>query len=65
MLNINKLKNLKEDNHKIYHELLTQISIHSDHDQNLLNAAEKVSIQMDNMIAVINYLLKGEEPWQF
>ncbi len=60
MLNINKLKNLKEDNHKIYHDLLVQISIHSDNNQNLLNSVEKISKQMNNMVEVINYLLQKE-----
>ena len=60
MLNINKLKNLKEDNHKVYYNLLVQISIHSDNNQNLLNSVEKISKQMNNMVEVINYLLQKE-----
>jgi hypothetical protein len=60
MLNINKLKNLKENNHKIYHDLLVQISIHSDNNPNLLDSAEKISKQMNNMVEVINYLLQKE-----
>lgn len=61
MLSVDKLKNLKEDNHKLYHDLLVQISIHSDHNQNLLDTAEKISKQMNNMVEIIDYLLqKGE-----
>ena len=60
MLSIDKLKNLKEDNHKLYHDLLVQISIHSDHNQNLLDTAEKISKQMNNMVEVIDYLLQKE-----
>ena len=60
MLNINKLKNLKEDNHKVYYNLLVQISIHSDNNQNLLNSVEKISKQMNNMVEVIDYLLQKE-----
>ena len=60
MLNIDKLKNLKEDNHKLYHNLLVQMSIHSDHNQNLLDAAEKISKQINNMVEVIDYLLQKE-----
>ena len=58
MLNINKLKNLKEDNHKVYYNLLVQISIHSDNNQNLLNSVEKISKQMKNIVEFINYLLQ-------
>lgn len=60
MLNIEKVKNLKEDNHKLYHDLLVQMNIHSDHNQNLLDSAEKISKQMNNMVEVINYLLQKE-----
>ena len=61
MLNLNKIKDLEKDNHNLYHELLIQLSIHSDSNPNLMNIVEKISIQMGNMVEVINYLLKKEK----
>lgn len=58
MLNINKLKRIKEDNHNLYHNLLIQLSIHSDSSNKLLDAVENISKQMNNMVEVINYLLE-------
>lgn len=58
MLNINKLKYIKEDNHNLYHNLLVQLNIHSDSSNELLDAVEKIFIQMNNMVEVINYLLE-------
>ena len=58
MLNINKLKCIKEDNHNLYHNLLIQLSIHSDSSNELLDAVENISKQMNNMVEVINYLLE-------
>lgn len=60
MLDINKLKNIKEDNHNLYHALLIQLINHSDSNPNLLNIVEKISIQMNNMVEIINYLLEKE-----
>ena len=60
MLNLDKLKNIEEDNHKLYQALLIQLSNHSDSNPNLLNIVEKISIQMNNMVEVINYLLQKE-----
>ncbi len=58
MLNINRLNNLKEENHKLYQALLIQLSNHSDSNPILLDTAEKISLQMNNMVEVIYYLLK-------
>ena len=58
MLNINKLKRIKEDNHNLYHNLLIQLNIHSDSSNELLDAVENISRQMNNMVEVINYLLE-------
>lgn len=60
MLNINKIKKIEEDNHKLYHELLIQLSIHSDSNNELLNIVQKISIQMNNMVEIINYFLQKE-----
>ena len=60
MLNLNKIKNIKEDNHNLYQALLIQLSIHSDSNPKLLNIVEKISIQMNNMVEIINYLLEEE-----
>lgn len=60
MLNLDKLKNIKEDNHNLYQALLIQLSNHSDSNPNLLNIVEKISIQMNNMVEVIDYLLQKE-----
>lgn len=61
MLNLDKLKNIEEDNHNLYQALLIQLSNHSDSNPNLLNIVEKISIQMNNMVEVINYLLQKED----
>lgn len=61
MLNMNKLTNIREDNHKFYKELLTQLSRHSDSNSDLLKAAEKMALQMNNMTEVIEYLLQKED----
>lgn len=61
MLNINKLTNIREDNHKFYKELLAQLSRHSDSNPDLLKAAEKMALQMNNMAEVIEYLLQKED----
>ena len=58
MLNINKLKRIEEDNHNLYHNLLIQLSIHSDSSNELLDTVENISKQMNNMVEVINYLLE-------
>lgn len=60
MLNYNKLKNIEKDNHDLYQKLLIQLSQHSDSNPNLLNIVEKISIQMNNMIEIINFLLEKE-----
>jgi hypothetical protein len=60
MLNLDKLKNIEEDNHKLYQKLLIQLSQHSDSNPNLLNIVEKISIQMNNMTEIINFLLEKE-----
>lgn len=61
MLNMNKLTNIREDNHKFYKELLAQLSRHSDSNSDLLKAAEKMALQMNNMTEVIEYLLQKED----
>ena len=58
MLNIHKLKHIKEDNHHLYHNLLIQLNIHSDSSNELLDAVENIFRQMNNMVEVINYLLE-------
>ena len=58
MLNIHKLKHIKEDNHNLYHNLLIQLNIHSDSSNELLDAVENIFRQMNNMVEVINYLLE-------
>ena len=63
MLNLDKLKNIEEDNHNLYQALLIQLSNHSDSNPNLLNIVEKISIQMNNMVEVINYLLQKENEY--
>ena len=60
MLNLDKLKNIEEDNHNLYQALLIQLSNHSDSNPNLLNIVEKISIQMNQMVEIINYLLQKE-----
>jgi len=61
MLNVDKLNHLRADNSKLYHTLLTQISIHSDDSPDLLKAMEQISIQMNNMVEVIEYLMEKEK----
>ena len=60
MLNLDKLKNIEKDNHNLYQKLLIQLSQHSDSNPNLLNIVEKISIQMNSMTEIINFLLEKE-----
>lgn len=60
MLNYNKLKNIEKDNHDLYQKLLIQLSRHSDSNPDLLNIVEKISIQMNNMTEIINFLFEKE-----
>lgn len=61
-LNVEKLKTeLSKENKNLIHNLLIQTSIHSDHNEALLGAIGKISQQMYEMEAVINYFIEKEK----
>ena len=60
MLNFDKIKNIEKDNHDLHQTLLIQLSRHSDSNSDLLNIVEKISLQMNNMVEIINYLIQKE-----
>jgi hypothetical protein len=65
MLNKTKLKNIRQDNSSLLRVLLLRLEIYSDSPSrsnlsDLLDTVEEVSLQLDNLTEVIEYLLEEE-----
>ena len=65
MLNKTKLKNVRQDNSSLLRVLLLRLEIYSDSPSrsnlsDLLDTVEEVSLQLNNLTEVIEYLLEEE-----